>query len=111
LICLGGTALGMGVLPFLTANQQVSMLCTGVFSFNHWLADIGLSSRVPRSHWAFVAAVFAIGAIWLILRQGPLSARVWPQIVPIRAGIGMVHFIYSARIWKLSDPRIRAMIR
>jgi hypothetical protein len=47
---------------------------------------------------------------WLLLRNGPLSVRLVPQILVIRSGIGMVHFIYSARIWKLSDPQIRGVV-
>ena len=81
------------------------MLCTSIFSFSYWLTDIGLSSRVARWHWGFIAILLALGAVWLVLRQRPLSGRVLTQIVVIRAGIGMVHFIYSARIWKLSDRR------
>ena len=100
----------MGVLPFLMPDPQVSMLCLGLFSFNHWLVDIGLSSRVARWHWGFIAAVLSIGVLWLVLRNGPLSMRVVPNIVGIRYGIGMIHFIYSARIWKLSDPQVRATI-
>lgn len=110
LLCLAVTAVGTGVLPFLTANHQIAMLCMGVFSFNHWLVDIGLSSRVARWHWGFVATMLLIGAVWLILRQGPLAVRLVPQIAVIRAGVGMVHFIYSARIWRFSDPKVRATI-
>ncbi len=109
-LCLGTTAVGMGALPLLTHDWRVTALCTGIFSFNHWLTDIGLSSRVARWHWGFIAVVLAIGVAWLLLRNGPLSARVVPQIIAIRYGIGMIHFIYSARIWKLSDPQIRAAI-
>jgi hypothetical protein len=107
-LCLGATAAGMGLLPLLTSDWRVTALCTGILSFNHWLVDIGLSSRVARWHWGFIAAVLAIGVTWLLLRNGPLSVRLVPQIIAIRMGIGMVHFIYSARIWKLSDPQIRA---
>ena len=106
-LCLGITGFGMGALPLLTSDIAVAMLCTGVFSFNHWLVDIGLSSRVARWHWAFIVAVLTVGVAWLLLRNGPLSARLVPQIVLIRYGIGMVHFIYSARIWKFSDPQVR----
>jgi hypothetical protein len=108
-LCLGITAFGMG-LPFLISDVAVAMLCTGIFFFNHWLVDIGLSSRVARWHWGFIATVLAIGVAWLLLRNGPLSVRLVPQILVIRSAIGMVHFIYSARIWKLSDPKIRATI-
>jgi hypothetical protein len=102
LACLGVTAVGMTALPHLSVRAE--MLSLGAFSFGHWLTDIGLSSRVARWHWAFIVLVLAVGAAWLIARQGPLSVRLVPQIVVLRYGIGMVHFIYSARIWK-SDAR------
>jgi hypothetical protein len=108
-LCLGLTTGGMW-LPFLIPSASLAMLCTGVFFFNHWLVDIGLSSRVARWHWGFIAAVLAIGVTWLLLRNGPLSVRLVPQIIVIRSAIGMVHFIYSARIWKMSDPKIRTTI-
>jgi hypothetical protein len=109
--CLGVTAFGMGAVPFLLPDPRVNMLCMGIFSFNHWLVDIGLSSRVARWHWGFIVVVLLIGVTWLLLRNGPLSVRLVPQIIVIRAGIGMVHFIYSgARIWKFSDPQVRATI-
>jgi hypothetical protein len=108
--CLGLTAFGMGVVPYLTHNLQISMLCMGIFGFNHWLTDIGLSSRVARWHWGFIAMVPLIGVAWLLLRNGPLSVHLVPQILAIRAGIGMIHFVYSARIWKFSDPQVRAAI-
>jgi hypothetical protein len=53
-LCLGITAFGMGALPWLTHDPQVNMLCMGMFSFNHWIVDIGLSSRVARWHWLFL---------------------------------------------------------
>jgi hypothetical protein len=109
-IALAVTAFGMGVVPMLTQSWSVTAFMTGLFSFGHWLADIGLSSRVARWHWAFISAVLAVGVAWLLLRNGPLSVRLVPQILVIRSGIGMVHFIYSARIWKLSDPQIRAVV-
>ena len=110
LTCVGGTALGMGILPFIVQDPRFNMLLLGTFSFSHWLTDIGLSGRVARWHWAFIALVVLIGVIWLVLRQGPLSVRLVPQIIVIRAGIGMIHFIYSTRIWKLSDPQVRATV-
>jgi hypothetical protein len=110
LLCLGITAFGMGIVPLLTNDIRVSLFCMGLFSCNHWLTDIGLSSRVARWHWGFIVAVLVIGVAWLLLRNGPLSVRLVPQILTIRAGIGMIHFIYSARIWRLSDPQVRAII-
>ena len=86
------------------------MLSFGIFSFNHWLTDIGLSSQASGWRWGFIPLVLAIGAAWLLLRNGPLSVNSVPQILAIRAGIGMIHFVYSARVWKLSDPQVRSTI-
>jgi hypothetical protein len=122
LICLAGTALFMAILPALfpaefrfdfhygSTSPPLGILCFAVLSFNHWLVDVGLSSRVARWHWGFIVLVLAVGVVWLVLRNGPLSVQLVPQILVIRAGIGMVHFVYSARIWKLSDRKVRAVI-
>ena len=110
ILCLGVTAFGMGILPYLTSNWLVMAFCIGMFSFNHWLADIGISSRVARWHCGFIAIVIIMGVAWLVLRNGLLSVRIVPQIVVIRLGFGMIHFIYSARIWRLSDPKVKAAI-
>jgi hypothetical protein len=107
-LCLGVTAFGMGTVPWLTHDTHITMLCIGIFSFNHWIVDIGLSSRVARWHWVFLGSVLTFGVAWLLLRNGPLSVRLVPQIVVIRFGIGMMHFIYSERIWRFRDPRVRA---
>jgi hypothetical protein len=104
------TMLSISVAPLFHPSGPVAAILMGAFSFNHWITDIGLSSRVAHWHWRFILVVLAIGAIWLCLRQGPLSVRVFPQIIAIRYGIGIVHFIYSARIWKVSDPQVRAAI-
>jgi hypothetical protein len=111
LLCLGITTVGVGVFPvFVSMTSLPGLLIIFVFSVDHWLVDIALSSRVARWQWAFIAAVLGFGVAWFLLRNGPLSAHVVPQIVRIRSGMSMIHFIYSARIWKLSDPQIRAAI-
>ncbi len=111
-VCLVVTALGMGLLPLLVQNDPAALLAVIVlFSFSHWLGDIGLSSWTARRRLVFVGAVMAFGVAWYALRQGPLSVHAVPQIIAIRYGIGMIHFRYSARIWKLSDPQIRAAMR
>ncbi len=110
-ICLGITAVGMGVLPPLVRNDPATLLAIIVlFSFSHWLTDIGLSSWTAGRPLVFLGMVLAFGVAWYALRQGPLSVRIVPQIIAIRYGIGMIHFIYSARIWKMSDPLVRAAI-
>jgi hypothetical protein len=98
--CVVGTAALMAGGPLLIHAVWWEWLMLFALNFTHWLTDIGLSSRVARWHWGFVALVLAIGAAWLLLRNGPLAVRLVPQIVVIRMGLGMVHFIYSARIWK-----------
>jgi hypothetical protein len=108
--CVLFTAFSIGLLPFFGEGPRTHALSFGVFSFNHWLTDMGLSSQASGWRWGFIPLVLAIGAIWLVLRNGPLSAQVVPQILAIRAGIGMIHFVYSARVWKLSDPQVRATI-
>ena len=92
------------------SSPMAQMLILGLFSFNHWLTDIGLSSQVSGWRWGFILLVLIIGVVWLVLRNGPLSVQVVPQILAIRAGVGMIHFVYSARVWKLSDPQVRAAI-
>ena len=109
IVCVGLTVLGVGIQPLLH-DPSYDMLITGIFSFNHWLVDIGLSSRVARGHWGFIALVLVIGVAWLALRNSVLSVHIVPQIIVIRYGIGFWHFIDSARIWKLSDPEVRAAI-
>jgi hypothetical protein len=112
LLCLGITGVGFGILPFyFPPNSLPGLLIILVFSLDHWLIDIGLSSRVARQ-WGFAAIVLAFGVAWLLLRRGPLSASVLPQIIAVRAGLGMAHIMYSSWIWKLSDPQVRqAMTR
>jgi hypothetical protein len=91
-------------------SPQIQLLIFGIVSFNHWLVDIGLSSQASGWRWGFIPLVLVIGVVWLVLRNGPLSVQVVPQIIAIRAGIGMIHFVYSARIWQLNDPQVRAAI-
>jgi hypothetical protein len=110
LACLSFTAFSIGIFPFLGEGPRMHMLSLGIFSFNHWLADIGLSSRASGWRWGFLPLVLLIGIVWLILRNGPLSVQVVPQIIAIRAGVGMIHFVYSARVWRLSDPQVRETI-
>ena len=108
--CLALTAFSIGVFPFFGEGPKLHALSFGIFSFNHWLADIGLSSQASGWRWGFIPLVLIIGVVWLLLRNGPLSVQAMPQILAIRAGIGMIHFVYSARVWKLSDPQVRATI-
>jgi hypothetical protein len=114
LVCVGLTTLGMGVLPvILHDNISMFLLFTGVFSFNHWLTDIGLCSRVSRRHWLFIGAMLALGTVgfvWLIPRTDHIATWYIPPIIIGRWGLGFVHFLYSRWLWKLSDPRMREIV-
>jgi hypothetical protein len=88
-----------------------------VLDFNHWLFDIGLSSRVSRHWWLFIAAVATFGCIgflWMVPFPDHIATLFIPWITPwvikARWGVGIVHFIYSWWVWKLSNPQIRAAI-
>jgi len=104
--CVSVMVLSTGILPFLGEGSKMHMLSFGIFSFNHWTADIGLSGQASGWRWGFIPLVLIIGVAWLLLRNGPLSVQHVPQIIAIRAAIGMIHFVYSARVWKLSDPQV-----
>jgi predicted PurR-regulated permease PerM len=100
LLWVGLTALGMGLAYQFQDYFAVAALATIGFNFTHWVTDIELSRRTSRWGWGFLAIVLLFGIAWLLLRQGPLSVQSFPQIIRVRDGLGMVHFIYSARIWK-----------
>jgi hypothetical protein len=109
LLCLGLTAIGMGALPLLAPDRWVFLLFTGVFSFSHWLTDIGLSSRVARYPWFFIVAVLVMGSVgfvWMIPRTDHMAIRLIPTVITARWGLGFVHFLYSRWVWRLSDARV-----
>jgi hypothetical protein len=99
-----------------------------VYSLNHWLVAIGLSSHVYAGRrfpggrppwravargWAFALAMLMVGAagyLWLIPTPGGTLLRAIPIVVSARLGLGLVHFVYDRWVWKLSDPRVRATI-
>ena len=113
LLCLAGTGVGMYALPMLDGSQSFALLCVGVFSFNHWLVAIGLSSRVSRHTWVFVTAMFVAGAVgfaWMIPTPNGLMIRVIPVIICARMGLDFVHFLYDRCVWKLGDPMVGATI-
>jgi len=123
LICVGGTVLIFGLVPQFwpsifgfnhhpgTLSPALGILLWSSFAFNHWLTDIALSSRVAKWHWPFIAIVLALGAVWLGLSsRGLLSDQTVQVLVRLRAAVGFIHFVYSARIWKLSDPQVRETI-
>lgn len=113
LLCVGSTAAAMGILPFIMPFNAVEMLMvTGMLSFQHWIVDIGLSSRVSRNQLLFIVAMLAMGCIGFIWKRpfvdhiGALPVSVVPHIHLARWGVGIVHFWISARIWK--DPQVKA---
>ena len=86
-----------------------------VYSLNHWLVAIGLSSHVysGRWHWAFALAMLLFGAVgffWLIPTPNGTLLRVIPIVVSARLGLGFAHFLYDRWLWKMTDPRVRATI-
>lgn len=102
LLCVGGTILWMIALPF-----------TAILDWSHWITDITLSSRVSRYWWGFLVAVCLLGCLgflWLVPRVDHIATHNWPLVIKARWGVGFVHFLYSAWIWKLSDPQIKAVI-
>jgi hypothetical protein len=88
---------------------------TAVYSLNHWLVAIGLSSHVysARWHWAFALAMLLVGAVglfWLIPTPNGNVLRVIPMVVSARLGFGFAHFLYDRWLWKMTDPRVWAAI-
>jgi hypothetical protein len=113
LACVGATVLGMVVLPFLLHDRTASLLIAATWGFNHWIMDIGLSSRVSGRPIIFAVLVLALGCIgfaWLVPRVDHVATYFVPWIICARWGLGMIHFAYSARIWQFSDPQIRAIV-
>ena len=106
---LCATMLTVSVAPLIWPGTAMTLVLAGV-SLHHWLTDIWLSSRVAQWRWWFMAAVLAIGLGFFGLRQSLLSVHRLPQIMTIVYAIGIVHFIYSARVWRLRDPVVRATI-
>lgn len=81
--------------------------------FNHWLVDIGLSSRVSRHWWLFLAAVLAVGCVgfaWKVPRADHIATLAIPWVIKARWGVGIAHFLYSRWVWKFSDPQVRTLI-
>jgi hypothetical protein len=111
--CIGGTALIMVGGPFLIPGGWWRWTSLIVLDFNHWLTDIGLSSKVSRWWWVFFAGVMTLGCIGFAY-QVPRADRTLtlfvPLIIKLRCGVGIWHFLYSRWVWKLSDPQVRAII-
>jgi hypothetical protein len=81
--------------------------------FNHWLVDLGLSARVFKRYGLFALMTLPFGLmgfLWKVPRADHIATLAIPLVIQARWGIGMAHFLYSRWIWKLSDPRMRAII-
>ncbi len=112
-LCVGVTAMLMVGVPWLIHAGWWRWFALVAIDFNHWLVDIGLSSRVSRHRWLFIAAVAALGCTgfaWKVPRADHIATMFIPGLIKARWGIGIAHFLCSRWIWKLSDPRIREMI-
>jgi hypothetical protein len=111
--CVGGTAAIMAGLPHVTHAWWVSWLMLFAINFNHWLVDICLSTRVSKRWWIFAPGVIALGCVGLtykVARSDHIAMLLVPWVIQTRLSIGIVHFLYSRWIWKLSDPQVRMAI-
>jgi hypothetical protein len=76
---------------------------------NHWLVAIGLAANVDGNHRArsplwFAGSVMIFGAIVVLLR------RHFEVVLAMNLGLSFVHYWYDRRLWKMSDPEVRATI-
>jgi hypothetical protein len=111
-LCVGATAALMVGMPFLHTTWWYWVSIFAI-DFNHWLVDIGVSSRVSRHCWLFIAAVGVLGCVgftWKTPHADHIATVAVPWIIHARWGFGIAHFLYSRWIWKLSDPQVRATI-
>jgi hypothetical protein len=112
-LCVGGTAVLMVGGPMIVDAGWWGRISLFAIEFNHWLADIGLSSRVSHCWWLFVAGVTALGCIgflWQVPRADHIATLAIPWAIQARWGVGIAHFLYSRWVWRLSDSRVRAAI-
>jgi len=111
---VSGTAIVMVGVPLIVHAWWWRWVALVIIDFNHWLVDIGLSSRVARNGWFFVAVVAAAGCmgfLWLTPRVDHIATRAWPWVIQARWGVGIAHFLYSRWVWTLRDPAVGAIIR
>jgi hypothetical protein len=112
-LCVGSTAALVVGGPWLIDAGWWRWFALVAIDFNHWLVDIGLSSRLSRRSWLFLAGVAALGCIgfaWKVPYPNHIATRFVPWVIQARWGVGIAHFLYSRWVWKLSDRRIRETI-
>ena len=89
-------------------------LIFGLISVTHWLVAIGLTSLVSRrSRWMWVGSLLVVGAVGFVWKAATPHGdvlRALPLILSFRFGLGLVHFIYDRKLWRLSDPQMRTII-
>jgi hypothetical protein len=111
--CVVGTAVVMVGGPLVIHAGWWRWVTLVAIDFNHWLVDIGLSSKVSRRSWLFVVGVMTLGCVgfaWKVPQPDHILTLFVPWIIKLRWGIGIAHFLYSRWIWKASDPQVRATI-
>jgi len=97
-----------------------------IWSINHWLVAIGLSSKVygvqrGRSSVPFIAGLLAAGVLvfWLIFGSGvnldtifdpKFAVQATLVAMSVRYGVAFTHFLYDRWLWQFSNPDVRATI-
>jgi hypothetical protein len=110
---IGVTAAIMAGMPLLIHAGWWRWVVLVAIDFNHWLVDIGLSSRVSLVWWLFLPAIIGLGCVgflWKVPRADHIATMMIPWVLQARWGVGIAHFLYSRWIWRLSDPQVRATI-
>jgi hypothetical protein len=112
-LCVGGTAILMAGVPWLIHPEWWPWFALVALDFNHWLVDIGLSSRVFKRWWLFILSLIPLGCagfLFEVPRADTIVMPFVPWIIKARWGVGIAHFLYSSWVWKLSDPQVGATI-
>lgn len=105
---------------------QAGLWGFAIWSVNHWLVAIGLSSHVyavdrRRSAAPFIVGLLlaSIGVFWLIFGAGLNLAAIFdPKFVvrttmiamSVRYGVAFTHFLYDRWLWQFSNPEVRATV-
>jgi hypothetical protein len=120
-------------IPFILANAVALMFFMesilwgfAIWSVNHWLVALGLSSHVYAVHRGRSAALFITGLLaaglfvfWLIFGRGVNSDTLFdPKFVvkttmiamSVRYGVAFTHFLYDRWLWQFRKPEVQATI-